>query len=286
MTATRATVPQPTMRAKVQQGARDLLREARRLLRGRDLALVAAGLTFYSGIAVVPSLLLAVRLTAIVTSPGTVERLGERVAELLPDELGAPDVARTLVEAGLGLTWFGALVAVLPASFYGEGLRRVMSRFVQNDDTFTGWRGRVLVVPLLLAAPPLMYALLLTGQALVQLEGAGVASALARIVVGFVAVWLTLTVPIAWVYRVVAPVRTPWPVVVVGALATASFLSGFLQGFVLFLRIPVDLGVPFGGLDVVGAVVALGFWLFLLHLVVLLGWVATRALSAVWRLDP
>lgn len=279
------TAAEPTVRGRLRRGAMDLMREARRLLRGRDLALGAAGLTFYSGIAVVPSLLLAVRLTAWVTSVETVERLGARVAELLPDELGAPSAVLTLVEAGLGLTWFGALVAVLPASFYGEGLRRVMLRFVDTDDSFVGWRGRALVVPLLLVAPLLMYALLLTGQALTNIEEDGTGNALLRIVVGFVAVWLTLTVPIAWTYRVVAPVRTPWPIVLIGALATASFLSGFLQGFVLFLRIPVDLGVPFGGLDVVGAVVALGFWLFLLHLVVLLGWVATRALSAVWRLD-
>lgn len=281
----RMTAAEPTVRGRLRRGAMDLMREARRLLRGRDLALGAAGLTFYSGIAVVPSLLLAVRLTAWVTSVETVERLGARVAELLPDELGAPSAVLTLVEAGLGLTWFGALVAVLPASFYGEGLRRVMLRFVDTDDSFVGWRGRALVVPLLLVAPLLMYALLLTGQALTNIEEDGTGNALLRIVVGFVAVWLTLTVPIAWTYRVVAPVRTPWPIVLIGALATASFLSGFLQGFVLFLRIPVDLGVPFGGLDVVGAVVALGFWLFLLHLVVLLGWVATRALSAVWRLD-
>lgn len=279
------TAAEPTVRGRLRRGAMDLMREARRLLRGRDLALGAAGLTFYSGIAVVPSLLLAVRLTAWVTSVETVERLGARVAELLPDELGAPSAVLTLVDAGLGLTWFGALVAVLPASFYGEGLRRVMLRFVDTDDSFVGWRGRALVVPLLLVAPLLMYALLLTGQALTNIEEDGTGNALLRIVVGFVAVWLTLTVPIAWTYRVVAPVRTPWPIVLIGALATASFLSGFLQGFVLFLRIPVDLGVPFGGLDVVGAVVALGFWLFLLHLVVLLGWVATRALGAVWRLD-
>ena len=28
---------------------------------------------------------------------------------------------------------------------------------------------------------------------------------------------------------------------------TASFVSGFIQGFVLFLAIPLDLGLPFGG---------------------------------------
>ncbi|MDP9459868.1 MAG: hypothetical protein M3Q22_06335, partial [Actinomycetota bacterium] len=36
---------------------------------------------------------------------------------------------------------------------------------------------------------------------------------------------------------------------------------------------------PFGGLTVVGGVVALALWLLLLHLVVLLGWLLTQSLD-------
>ena len=64
-----------------------------------------------------------------------------------------------------------------------------------------------------------------------------------------------------------------------GALFTAACVSGFLQGFVLFLALPLDLGAPFGGLVVVGGVVALGLWLFALHLVVVCGWLATQSLD-------
>ena len=46
-----------------------LLAGVRRRLEGRDLALIAAGLTFYAGIAVVPLLVLAFGLTARLTSP-------------------------------------------------------------------------------------------------------------------------------------------------------------------------------------------------------------------------
>jgi membrane protein len=77
----------------------------------------------------------------------------------------------------------------------------------------------------------------------------------------------------------VAAGRVRWPALVAGALFTAACLSGFLQGFVLFLALPLDLGAPFGGLDVVGGVVALGLWLFLLHLVVIAGWLATQSLD-------
>ena len=86
---------------------------------------------------------------------------------------------------------------------------------------------------------------------------------------GFYAVLAALTVPLAWGFRVVGAGRVRWPALAAGALFTAACLSGFLQGFVLFLALPLDLGAPFGGLDVVGGVVAVGLWLFLLHLVVL-----------------
>src|SRR4051794_41429290 len=67
-----------------------LLQLVRARLRGRDLALIAAGLTFYAGLAVVPLLVVAVALTARLTSGETVTRLGERLGELLPDAAGAP----------------------------------------------------------------------------------------------------------------------------------------------------------------------------------------------------
>lgn len=47
----------------------------------------------------------------------------------------------------------------------------------------------------------------------------------------------------------------------------------------LFLALPLPLGAPFGGLTVVGGVVAAALWLFLLHLVLLAGWVLTLALQ-------
>src|SRR3712207_9253027 len=77
----------------------------------------------------------------------------------------------------------------------------------------------------------------------------------------------------------VAAGRLQWRAVLTGALLAAACLSGFLQGFVLFLSLPLDLGAPFGGLTVVGGVAAIGFWLFLLHLVVLVGWLLTQSLD-------
>jgi membrane protein len=77
----------------------------------------------------------------------------------------------------------------------------------------------------------------------------------------------------------VAPGRPEWLATVVVGSFTAANLSGFLHGFVLFCSLPLDLGVPFGGFDGIGAVVAVALWLYLFHVIVLAGYAATRQAS-------
>ena len=256
---------------------RTLLRGVAELLRGRDVALIAAGLTFYAGIAVVPLLLVAFSLTALLTSGERVRGLSDRLAQLLPPELGAPGALRTLAEAGTGLDLLGFLLALIPMSFYGEGLRRALLRFTPRQDRLTGWRGRLLALPLVLATPLLVYPLLLAASAMVELTEQG--SRFGSLAVGYYSVLFALTVPLLWGFGVVAAGHLRWPALVSGVLFTAACLSGFLQGFVIFLALPLALGAPFGGLTVVGAVVAISLWLFLLHLVVIGGWLLTQSLD-------
>ena len=262
-------------------GVREVALGVRRRLEGRDLALIAAGLTFYAGIAIVPLLVLAFALTARLSSRERVSGLADRLAELLPAELGAPDAVSRLVDAGIGLSPVGGLLALLPMTFYGEGLRRALLRFSsRRGEGLIGWKGRLAALPVLLLAPLLLYPLLLTVPVMANLaEDGGLGPTVGRVAIGFYAVLAALTVPLAWGFRVIGGGRVRWWALAVGALFTAACLSGFLQGFVLFLALPLDLGAPFGGLDVVGGVVALGLWLFLLHLVVICGWLATQSLD-------
>jgi membrane protein len=258
----------------------ELIAGVRRRLEGRDLALICAGLTFYAGIAVVPLLVLAFGLTARLTSPDRVIALGDRLAELLPAQLGAPAAVARLVEAGVGLAVLDGVLALLPMTFYGEGLRRALLRFSRRREGMTGWRGRLAALPVLIVAPVLLYPLLLTVPVMADLaRDGGVLATVGRVAVGFYAVLAALTLPLAWGFRVVGGGRVRWKALGVGAVFTAACLSGFLQGFVLFLALPLDLGAPFGGLAVVGGVVAVGLWLFLLHLVVLVGWLLTQSLD-------
>jgi membrane protein len=242
--------------------------------------LIGAGLTFYAGLAVVPLLVVALALTARLTSPATVQEFGDHLSEVLPTALGAPGAVQRLVAAGVHLGLWGGLLALLPMSLYGEGLRRALLRFSRRRDTFTGWRGRLLALPLLLVTPLLLYPLLLAVDVMAHLERTGgTAATIGRIAVGFYSVLAVLSVPLLWGFRVVAADRVGWRALLIGVPFTAACLSGFLQGFVLFLSLPLDLGAPFGGLTGVGAVVAIGLWLFLLHLVLLAGWLLTQALD-------
>jgi membrane protein len=270
----------PRRTSAVRAVAGELTAGVRRRLEGRDLALIAAGLTFYAGIAVVPLLVLAFGLTARLTSPNRVTELSGRLAELLPAQLGAPDAVARLVEAGVGLGVVDGLLALLPMTLYGEGLRRALLRFGGRREGMTGWRGRLAALPVLILAPALLYPLLLTVPVMADLaRDGGVPATAGRVAVGFYAVLAALTVPLAWGFRVVGGGRVRRTALWVGAAFTAACLSGFLQGFVLFLALPLDLGAPFGGLAVVGGVVAVGLWLFVLHLVVLVGWLLTQSLD-------
>ncbi len=263
------------------QVLRRLPRATSRALRGHDLLLYAAGVTFYAALAIVPALLIAVRLlTSVLGAPRVLDLLTS-LAEALPSTLGADQVAAQLLGQGVRLPWVVALVSVLPATVYGEGLRRAYVALSGVRDTMVGWRGRLAVVPLLVAAPVLLLAVLAITPLLGGLFGAGAGGRVLGVYLALNVDWLVVSVPLAWTFRIVAPGPMPWGACVLGGLAVGAFVSGFLQGFVLFLSLPIDLGAPFGGLVAVGGVSAVLLWLWLLHLVVLVGWVATRE---AWRM--
>jgi len=247
-------------------------------LRDRDLALTAAGLTFYAVLAAVPAVLVSGRLASLAVGQDTLRSFGAALDSALPDALGAGAVARGLIDAAASVGWLGVLAAAFPASLYGEGLRRAYSTLGPgaHRERFLGWRGRLATLPVLGVAPALLVAVLAVTPLLAQLMAGGVGSAALGVYVALNVDWVAVSVPLAWTFKVVAPDHLPWRAAVVGGFATGAFVSGFLQGFVLFLALPLDLGLPFGGLVVVGGVIAVVLWMWLLHAVVLVGYVATR----------
>lgn len=262
---------------------RGLARGARAVLVGPELGPAAAGMTFFSGIALVPWLLLLVWTTTWWWGVDDAEQRLLALRVLVPPDMGARVPYEQLVVAGTNLGIVGALVVLFPASFYGEGLRRAGLALRPRDERFTGWRARAQVMVLLVVLPPIAGIFFAVGEFLVPFTpeggGAGAVGLTVRVVVGFHVVWLLMALPLTWCLKHVFPGEPRWWVAVLGGLSTSAFLVGFLYGFQLFLAIPVDVGIPFGGLGVVGGVVAVGLWLCMLHLVLLVGWAGTTALE-------
>ncbi len=271
------------MRSTWSAELRDLVAGVRHRLAGRDLAAASATLTYFSGIAVVPWLLLGVwTQTWWYGERGATQRLGS-LDVLVPPDMGGRGPYDALVTAGTGAGLLVAVVLLFPASFYGEGVRRACLAVAPQPDSWTGWRARLAMVVTAVVVPPLATAWFAVGDVLRPLSpeagGGGAGDLVLRVLLGFTATWLALAVVLTWVFRAVAPGRPRWWVAVVGGLATGSFLAGFLQGFWLFLSIPIDVGLPFAGLGVVGGVVAVGLWLYVLHFFLLVGWTTTQALD-------
>jgi membrane protein len=261
------------------------LRTAFRPLRGRDVALHAAAVTFYAGIAVVPVALLAIWITGRIAGADRIRRLTGDTIAALPDRIGAPGALAALIDAGLHLTPVFALASLLPATLYGEGLRRafVSLRTPDGGERLVGWRGRILWLPLLAAAPALLLAMFLALPATSGLWVRGGWYAVSAVVLSFLAAWIVLTPVIIWVFRYVAPGRPGWLATTLVGSFTAANLSGFLHGFVLFCALPLDLGAPFGGFTEIGGMVAVGLWLYLFHVIVLAGYAATGSASEALR---
>lgn len=255
---------------------RRLARATRELLARHDLFLLGAGVTFYAAIAIPPLAFLTVRLLLLLADDGFVTGLVDDLTAVLPTATDGAAVADATFAVGSRLSAWAALACVLPATLYGEGLRRAYAALAETPDTAPGLRGRLAVVPLLVVAPVLLLAVLGITPVLNRLAGEGIAAESLGVWLALTVNWLILAAPLAWSFHVVAPGSMPWRASVLGGLATAAFVSGFLQGFVVFLRLPIDFGAPFAGASLVGAVIAVLGWLWVLHLVVLVGFAATN----------
>lgn len=264
-----------------------VLRRARPALRGvarsfpaADVALWAAGATFFGMIGIVPIVLVSLRVAAALVGGDAVTAGMDTAIGGLPGGHGTPAALRTLTSTALGMTWLQVLVGLFPASLYGEGLRRAFLQLSPTRvDRLTGWRGRLALVPVIAVAPFMVLAVLAAAPFVAPLYRDGGTGLLLGVVAAFHVVWVLVSVTLVLVYRLVAAGTVGRRALLLGGFATGSFLSGFLQGFLLFLAIPVEWSVPFGGLPVFGAVAALALWLYLIHILVLAGYRFTLGLD-------
>ncbi len=261
---------------------RGVLVTTRRDVAGHDLVLGAAGAAFFGAIAAIPALLVAVATSRLLFGADVITRYGARLARTVPSGSGAGGWVAALFAAGASLSPVGVVFAVFVASAYGRGLSRSLRRFAPEDQRQLPptWWSRALTLPLLGLAPLLLLALLLVVPAVSDLQSHdGLAGKAAASYLGLNVIWVITWLPLTWAFRVVAPGTPSWRAALIGGVVTGAFVSGFLQGFTLFLALPINLGRPFGGLNTVGVTVALLLWLWVLHAVVCVGYAFTWAVD-------
>ena len=266
--------------------ARALLRGLGRSHPDSDLALWAAGATFFGVIGIVPIALVSLRLAAVLVGPDAVAAGVATAASGIPQGHGTPTALRTLTATALGMTPLQTAIVLFPCSLYGEGLRRAFLQLSpERPNRFTGWQGRLALLPIVALAPVLVLALLAAAPYVAPLYAAGGRQLLLGVFIAFHVVFVLLWIALLLVYRLVGG-HVGGRALFVGSFWSAAVVAGFLQGFLLFLAIPIDWSLPFGGLPVFGAVAALTLWLFRIHVLVLVGYRLTLTLDARRRHVP
>ena len=255
------------------------MRDVALATRGHDMALIAAGVTFYATVGLVPLLLLSLFLAGQLMGPDLVQDLADGLAGLLPDELGAREAARFLSSAGTSMSPLAALAALLPASLYGEGLVRAFDRFSERPSPRRSTRGRVGALVVVAMSPVLLIGGMSAASTLTQALGDSVLDRLLGVYFVFLVIWLAITPVLAFAYRGLSIERPGRRALLWGAAGTGSFLSGTCLGFVLFLSLGIDLGGAYGGVRHLGTAAACVGWLFVIHVIVLVGYVTTLRLE-------
>ena len=248
-------------------------------IRRHDLVFYAAGLTFYAGIAVVPLLLVAWFVTSLVLGDQVVRTLTTALAAYAPTSLGLRGGVRSLGELGPRLGIASLVAALVPATSYGDGLVRAMDRIAERDRRAKGLRGRLLALVFVAALPPVVMAELGAVAVLPGTLGFTGRFNLVSVAVAFVVGWLSAGLLVGVLYRAFSP----WPLatgpLALGAALTGSFLSGMSLTWLFLLRFGVDVGIAFGGSDLLGTVVVAAVFLYLVQVVLLGGYVLTLVLA-------
>lgn len=258
----------------------DSLRSTRAALAGTDLLLLAAGLTFYAGIAVVPMLLIAVHVAGLAVGHDQVTDLAARASSYAPDELGFADRLADLVGAGADLSPLAVLAALLAGTTYGEGVLRSFERLADVRGRRRSLRGRLRAIGLLAVLPLLVLGGLAFVAVIPGMVGGGAAGSALGAYLSFWAAWLGGAVLLAVTYRAFSPKPIRPGALAWASLGAGSFLAGMSLGWVLVLEVGVEVGRAYGGLEDVGAAVLFAVYLFLVQLVALAGYAWALSLDA------
>jgi membrane protein len=258
--------------------ARPLLRSVVGGVRARaersDLALVAAALTCYAVLGLIPILAVGIRVAAALVGQAPVLSAGRDLAGFMPGPLGIDRGITALCRGATMMSWWAALGAVLPASIYAEGIVRALERFsVAPERRSRTLRGRALTAPLILVASCAVALIATVLRPLLSNPfGTGPMARMLGIFVAFLILWAGATALLALVYRLFASTPLRAAPLMTGAAAAGSWLAGQTLGYVLVLRYISGFAHAYGGLAAAGAAAAIVFLVYLDDVVLLLGY--------------
>lgn len=241
------------------------------------ILLSASSLAFYGLVSALPLLLITFALVAAMTGDGTVQRFVDQVSQSGPE--GTGQFLSQLADGSGALTFTTLVFTAWPATAYGVGLRRALSRYSDRSESASGLRGRamglsmVLILPfIVLAGIPLMFFLTtLSGEGalatalgwtLAFVSGTGVAAAVATVL-----------------YLVFTPGELGIRQVLGGGILTGLLTALFSMAFVLYLQVG-ETEESFGG-GTIAVVVLLGIWLFVANIVLIGGFETVLKLEGV-----
>lgn len=259
--------------------AREIAVETGRRARRQDLMLIAAGLTFYAGIAVIPLLLLGLYGAGLVIDPERVVALVDRLARFAPATSGAPQIVRALGDSGASLSVPALIASLVTASTYGEGLLRAVDTLEGEQRPTRSLMGRLRVLPYVGVFPLVTLLGLVAVATLPDLIGGGTSGQVLGAYLTFWVVWLSATALLMVLYRLFAARALRWAAIAWGSLAAGSFLSGMSLGWVLVLRFGITVGEAFGGSELLGRIVLVAIYLLFVQVAVLVGYLLVSAID-------
>jgi membrane protein len=245
-----------------------------------DIVLSASSLAFYGLISVLPMLLIAFAAVEAVAGREALDAFVDQVSETGPD--GTTQFLEQLAGNNGGLTTATLLFTIWPATAYGGGLRRALSRHTGVDEVASGLRGRLLGLGLVLALPVLVLAGIPLMFFLTTLSGDGTLATAFGWTLALGAGGIVGTALATVLYRAFAPGQLRLRETVHGAGLTAVVTAIFSLAFVIYFQVGT-IEDRFGG-GTIAVVVLIGLWLFVANNLLLAGYEAV--LELVEEEDP
>ncbi len=257
----------PALLASIVRGVRE--RAAR-----SDLMVVAAALTCFAGLGLVPLLAAAIRIDAAILGRATMIRTTDGLARYLPGPLHVDLVVRSFGAQAASTPWWSVLVAVFPASIFAEGSVRGLERFSRAPERRSRTlRGRLLTgVLMILAVGVVLFVAGVLRPLLDDPFGTGLGARLLGLFVALNIMFGIVAVLLAVLYRLFATTPVRAGPLAVASLATAAWISGQTLGFLLVLRLAGRVPKGYGDYIPAATVGALAFLVYVEWLVVLLGY--------------